>query len=50
MHAIAFHDMKNVDRIYEQALIVHDNINIHVILNIKTSRKVFDFPYYYGIS
>ena len=26
--------MKNVDHSYEQALIMHDNVHIHVIMNI----------------
>ena len=26
--------MKNVDHSYEQALIMHDNLHIHVIMNI----------------
>ena len=26
--------MKNVDHSYEQALIMHDNVHVHVIMNI----------------
>ena len=26
--------MKNVDHSYEQALIMHDNVHIHIIMNI----------------
>ena len=41
MHECAVHAMKgywsymkNVDHSYEQALIMHDNLHIHVIMNI----------------
>ena len=41
MHECAVHAMKgycscmkNVDHSYEQALIMHDNVHIHVIMNI----------------
>ena len=36
--------MKNVDHSYEQALIMHDNVHIHVIMNIiVTPSSLSDF-------
>ena len=33
--------MKNVDHSYEQALIMHDNLHIHVIMNIIVTPTTF---------
>ena len=46
MHECAVHAMKgywsymkNVDHSYEQALIMHDNLHIHAIMNIIVTPK-----------
>jgi len=51
MHECAVHAMKgywsymkNVDHSYEQALIMHDNLHIHVIMNIIVTPTFYDTP------
>ena len=54
MHEYAVHAMKGyrscmktVDHSYEQALIMHDNVHIHVLMNINVIPSITLLVYHY---